>query len=417
MKRKVNFKLSLLERIKCEKKQNDFVDKKRLIRDDSVSCSSRDKDQERLPTRQRQKSNGTSHNHKWRHFFRSRSSANTPWEQSLRNHRRSIDVVWSASDLGSLSADKYNNDCNITEYEYKTENAEEKYDDNIIESETYWKNKVLRKFSADQRDLLGETLFFHIWNTKGESTAADLVKSCEPNQLTSKAQSHFDNACKLWKGDKYDAAHGEFERSRRIREVQSPQKSLLQVQYKRTSDESDTKRMDENAELFFAMGMTQSAKRNHYAALKEFRRAFQISALGLGMLHDLAKASLHMIRSTCLAMGHRSYEIQHSVSLLIKDIEHEIAADKLCAKGVKGRALSVYANLQLLYDSDSMVQARIMSKMARIFEENEQYEQSLELWTEILVLYNENPSLGTDHPMARHALCKIVEARKQIQLK
>ena len=141
----------------------------------------------------------------------------------------------------------------------------------------------------------------------------------------------------------------------------------------------------------------------------------QVAALGLGMEHELTKASAHMIRSVSLAMGKTAQEIQQNISQLTSDLQNEIEGDKLYGSGEKDRALVEYANLNLLYDTDSKVQSRIITKMATIFQEKEDYLKAMDLWTDLLVLYEDTPSLGFHHPMARHALARVVEVRRKIQ--
>jgi len=284
--------------------------------------------------------------------------------------------------------------------------------------EGYWQNNVLPKFSADQRDLLAESMFFHIWKTQGKEEASQILKDHNSNSLSTMAEEHFDHGCQLWAKDDAEAAHSEFKRSRELREIQSTEKNLLHVQYSDDGDEGSKKcnnKHESNAELCFALGMIQSAREDNHAALKEFRRAMQVSALGLGMDHELTEASSYMIRSIYLTMGQSAKEIKHNISQLTSDLNHEIEGDQLYESGKKEQALVEYANLKLLYDADSMVQARVITKMATIFEEKNDFAKAMDLWTDLLVLYEDTPSIGLHHPLARHALKKIVNARRRLQ--
>ena len=423
--------MGLVKRIKCEKK----LDLKYETTIDSECPSSSRIDN---PAKKEEMQTSTRKNkYRWYHFLKSNKPDDTLQDDTMKNHRNSMALV-SANHFAAFldkRAAIYNDIHNrttasATEGRNDVDNirttppATERAEHTTINSdrsipEDYWKSEILPKFSSDQRDLLTESLFSHIWKTQGEGMASKLLQRYDFNNLNSIAEEHFDHGCQLWAGDNTDGARSEFERSRRIREVQATQKSLLHVQYLQDKEESDNQNtaidMEVNAELFFALGMVQSTRNDNHASLKEFRRTMQVSGLGLGMEHELTKASLYMLRSTYLAMGQTEQEIQRNISQLTGDLHNEIEGDKLYASGEKEQALMEYANLKLLYDSDSMVQARIITKMARIFEEKEDHAKALDLWTDLLVLYEDTPSLGLHHPLARHALAKVVGARRKVQ--
>ncbi len=420
--------MDLVKKLKCEKKLEDLLDKNYATSNESESDNSclvinypKTTDRTRSKTKPKRR---------WHRLFKSKKSGDPLWDEAFRKHRSSMDV--SENQFGSFADENRNpyNDpafegdrdsryCSATNYFGETDHQRLNHfnKNDLIECEKFWKNNVISEFNADERDLLAESLFSHIWKTQGKESVSRILGNFDAKSLARKADDYFENGCQLWGSNYTQAAHVNFERSRRIREIQSVQKSLVYIQHLPNDDNNNLalESAESNAELYFVLGMVQTAKENLYASLKEFRRAMQIAALGLGMEHELTKASLYMIRSTCLAMGQTKDEIQHSISLLACDIEHEIVADKLFAKGQKEQALVEYANLKLLYDSDSMVQARIISKMARIFEEKRDFSKAMDLWTDLLLLYNETPSLGLNHPLARHALAKVIEARRQIQ--
>ena len=431
--------MGLVKRLKCEKKLHvdDFIDKNYATSNDSESFSSSCVDNPQ--TKDRRRNTKRRNKHRRYQFFRLNKPDDTLWEDIVKNRRNSMNMVSenrfasflnkragiyndNRSQTKSLSIETTESDWSAQKKSktcfYPGNTAGDCYENNTINSERYWENEILPKFSADQRDLLAESLFSHIWHTQGESVASKLLNNFDSTNLDYKSNDCFDNGCQLWAENNTERAYREFERSRRIREVQATQKSLLHVQC--LQDDKQNNQIAEenaefNAELYYSLGMAQSAKENLYASQREFRRAMQIGALGLGIDHEITKASLYMIRSTSLEMGQTEHEIQQSLSLLTSDVEHEIDADKLYALGKKEEALLEYANLSLLYDSDSMVQARIITKMATIFEEKRDYSKALDLWTDLLVLYNETPSLGLHHPLARHALAKVVGARKRTQ--
>jgi hypothetical protein len=430
--------MELVKRMKCEKKldlkyetsnDSDCTSSSRI---DNPAKSSRIDNPAKKEERQTSK---RKNKYRWFHFLKSNKPDDNLWDDTIKNHRSSMALI-SANHFAAFldkraaifndihnrttaPASERRNDVDNS----RTVHANERAECTTVDSarsipEEYWKNEILPKFSADQRDLLAESLFSHIWKTQGETMASKLLKTYDFNNLNSIAVEHFDHGCQLWAGNNAEGARSEFERSRRIREVQAAQKSLLHIQYlqdKESVNQNTESDMESNAELFFALGMVQSARNYNHASLKEFRRAMQVSALGLGMEHELTKASLYMLRSTYLAMGQTEHEIQHNVSQLTDDLHNEIEGDQLYESGEKEQALMEYANLKLLYDSDSMVQARVITKMARIFEDKEDHAKALDLWTDLLVLYEDTPSLGLHHPLARHALAKVVGARRKVQ--
>ena len=97
------------------------------------------------------------------------------------------------------------------------------------------------------------------------------------------------------------------------------------------------------------------------------------------------------------------------------DITNEIAGDVLRELNDWDEALLEYANLSFLYDKDGQTQARIRTKIASIFEERGDYSKAMELWSDVLVLYDNSQSIGLEHPLAKHAIMKIVKGRRKIQ--
>ena len=418
--------MGLVKRLKCEKKLEDLLDKRYETENDSESVSSSGKrDRAKRKTK-----------HRWYHFFVSNKNIDDDILNGVVTNNSSNLALVSANhfakflDENSTDLNNINNnrittpDTEVPPETAKIQNdraAEYPKTTIVIESsrnipEEYWQNKILSRFSADQRDLLAESLFSHIWKTQGEGLATKLVKTYDTKNIDKIANDHFERGCQLWADEDTEGAHSEFERSRRIKEVQADGKSLLYhrcIQDEEGSAKHSAAEFD--AELCFALGMVQSARQEYHSALKEFRRAMQIAALGLGMENELTKASAHMIRSVYLNMGQESHEIQQSIAKLTADLQNEIEGDQLYETGKKDQALVEYANLNLLYDSDSLVQSRIITKMAAIFEEKEDYVKAMDLWTDLLVLYEDTPSIGLHHPLARHALTKIVIARRKIQ--
>lgn len=425
--------MDIVKLLKCEKKLDEF-EKRYETENDSDSTSSytgvddpvkKDNNQtwERKPKR------------RWFQFFKSNpESDDSLWSDELTNHRNKTLALASANHfakfldnrsdvLNEINNRTIKNQKNI-DVENTTGDPESPSNDSTyragnIEAQKIWQMKILPKFSPDERDLIAESLFSHIWNTQGGLVALELMKRYGSTSLYNVSEQHFDRGCQLWSDENTEGAHSEFEQSRRIREVQAAQKSLLFVRYtqygNQESNNMDTIGTESNAELFFALGMVQMARTNNHSSLREFRRAMQISALGLGMDHELTKASSYMIRSTYASMGHSAEEINRKILQLADDLQHEIEGDQLYESGMKEQALVEYANLKLLYDSDSMVQARIITKMSTIFEEKGDYSKAMDLWTDLLVLYEDTPSIGLHHPLARHCLSKVVKARRNLQ--
>ena len=172
---------------------------------------------------------------------------------------------------------------------------------------------------------------------------------------------------------------------------------------------------ESNAQLYYAMGTVLMAQQEYQAGLKEFRRAAQIASLGLGFDHELSKASYYMIRTTLLTIGYSSNAIRRYIAQMKTDITNEIAGDVLRELNDWDEALLEYANLSFLYDKDGQTQARIRTKIASIFEERGDYSKAMELWSDVLVLYDNSQSIGLEHPLAKHAIMKIVKGRRKIQ--
>ena len=323
--------------------------------------------------------------------------------------------------------------------------------------EEHWKQKV-SKFSEEHRGLLAESLFSHVWKTQGESVAKNLLEGYDRKGLEQSADDHFDNGCQLWAWKDTVGARWELELTQRIREIDAPEKSLVHVMRRKERDDrrketlSDFRNLppicesesesnsnsnskskhsrnsknhnassvedplvESNAELFFALGMVRAARQEFHAALREFRRGIQVAALGLGFDHELTKASSFMIRTTLVDMGYQPHQIQHSLEQLHNDLHHEVEGDLLYQSGKKEQALVEYANVNFLYDSDAMVQARVKTKIASVFDEMGDHTKSMDLWSDLLVVYDDAPSIGLRHPMARLASEKIARAQRQLQ--
>eukprot|EP00536_Pseudo-nitzschia_multiseries_P012479 jgi/Psemu1/290316/fgenesh1_pg.479_\ len=335
--------------------------------------------------------------------------------------------------------------------------------------EEYWEEAVVPKFPSEHRDLLAETLFCHIWKTQGKSVALKLMGDYENENLNQTANDRFRHGCQLWRQDDYEGAGWELERSLMIRDVQQSHQSLVNVrylkQYKEKGDENqvgeqvsrekeineivqnyanadpaeeestlDMERGDtlipvpngkmfrvntlspspveSSAQLYYALGMVRMSQEDHVDALMEFRRSIQVAALGLGVAHDLTKAATYMIRAALLTMGYRSHEIRKYLVQLKSNIYHEIEADVLYESGNVDQALAEYIELNFLHDPDSQVQARIRTKIASIFEERGEYIKAIQVWADLLVLYDDTPSLGLHHPLARKAVTKIVDGKR-----
>mmetsp|Transcript_12538 Transcript_12538/g.29379 ORF Transcript_12538/g.29379 Transcript_12538/m.29379 type:complete len:412 (+) Transcript_12538:76-1311(+) len=335
--------------------------------------------------------------------------------------------------------------------------------------EEYWEEAVLTKFPSEHRDLLAETLFCHIWKTQGKSVALKLMGDYENENLNQTANNRFRHGCQLWRKDDYEGAGWELERSLMIRDVQQSHQSLVNVrylkQYKEEGDEnkvseqvSREKEIDEivqnyanadpateqtgldrersdtfvpvpngkmfrvntlspsptesSAQLYYALGMVRMSQEDHVDALMEFRRAIQVAALGLGVAHDLTKAATYMIRAALLTMGYKSHEIRKYLVQLKSNIYHEIEADVLYESGNINQALAEYTELNFLHDPDSQVQARIRTKIASIFEERGEHIKAIQVWADLLVLYDDTPSIGLHHPLARKAIARIVEGKR-----
>ena len=410
--------MGFVTRLKCEKKLVSADEKWYETENDSSGCTGSSGSDD--PAQNQRQISKRRTKHRWFHTFK----ANNDIHVDVDERRHSSLALMSANHFAEILDTRGDVLDRVKKDLCKRTLAKNCGEDSTLASlrtlpSGYWKTKILPKFTSDQRDILVETMFSHIWRTQGETIASKLLQSHESQSLSNIANDHFNNGCQLWAENNNEGARAEFERSKRIREVQSAHKSLLHIKGGQDRYNNMTQvpedDVEANAELFFALGMVQAAENNNYAALREFRRAMQISGHSLGIDYDLTKASIYMIRSVLQDLGRNQKQINHTINQLMVNINNEIEGDQLYEQGEKEQALVEYANLSFLYDTDSMVQSRIITKMATIFEEKRDFSKAMDLWTDLLVLYEDTPSIGIDHPLARHALTKVVEARRQLQ--
>lgn len=304
--------------------------------------------------------------------------------------------------------------------------------------EHYWHGRVVPHFSQGQRDLLAERLFCHVWNKEGRDAALAVLDGNTSESLQRTATDRFDQGCRLWGEDQHNAALWELQRSRALHEARH-EMGLLHVRHRPggsgsgSGDAADEGRDEDgaagegreintespsetesHAQLYYALGTVQLALNEQPAALREYRRALQVSVLGLGEDHQLTQATLYMIRCTLLTLGLPSPKIQKYAQCLLGDLRRETEGDDLFAAGEWDQALLEYVSVGFLKDRDAEAQARIRAKMALVFEEKGDYMKALELWSTVMALYAGSCSIGLDHPLTRHATMKFVQNRSQV---
>ena len=314
------------------------------------------------------------------------------------------------------------------------------------EAEKYWHRHVLPKLLPDRHDIVAEQLFCRLWmkeNDRGNTT--DLIQdistwtspstSATPSSsLAFTAKEYFVHGCELWGEEKYTEAMLEFERSLKIRENELQQSLLfvrrevetrqgddnIQDRVGCTDDTNDKDDIDEDmearAQLFYAMGTVHMSLGDHAAALLEFRRSFQISGIGLGIDDHLTQACMYMLKRVLLVMGgHSSFSIKSYIRDVTADIEKEADADRNYKMGNLESALEAYANLSFVKDEDPQIRGRVQTKMALIFEENGEFLDAMQVWSDIMSLYALSPSIGSTHPMTITAMMKYVQCRMKMQ--
>jgi hypothetical protein len=320
--------------------------------------------------------------------------------------------------------------------------------------ERHWHGEVAPRLSRGHRDLLAERLFCHVWEREGRDVALALVRdNTDEGILRRAADARFDAGCRLWGEEKHGKALWELQRCRSIHEVRNGGMSLLHVLHRNNKDDHDENNApnkgryaagtkdaaageasvtpvprsssmeintvcpsptESHAQLHYALGTVQLGLNEHTVALREYRRAMQISFLGLGENHRLTGAIGYMIRTTLLTIGLSSPNIHHYLTALTDALRREGEGDDLFASGEYDEALLEYVGVRFLKDRDVQAQARIRSKMASAFEEKGDHVKALELWSTVMALYAGCSSIGVDHPLSRHATVKFVENRARV---
>jgi hypothetical protein len=308
-----------------------------------------------------------------------------------------------------------------------------------IDSDTFWTK--LPNMDQGHQNLLAEKLFCHIWHSEGKETAIELIQSYTEKNMMQEANSEFHMGCAFWADDENEKALRKLQRCRAIQEALNPQSTVLVYHQldaitlsgrqsernirddfpchiegpSRIKDEANIGDTESIVQVFYATGMIHMALRNFAIASEEFRLAIQIAAIGLGMEHQLTKASTYMLRKTLLTRGYSSPKITSFMKRFMEDIQDEIKVDTLNKSGKWEKALMGYANLNFLEYKDVRSQVRVRMKIATLWEENKFYDKALDMWASILVLYEKNPAFGLDHPFVRHAVKKLVDNQCQIQ--
>lgn len=179
------------------------------------------------------------------------------------------------------------------------------------EAEEYWHNHVASNVSQKQIDFFAEQSFCRLWNEKGIKAAEDVLFTQTDHQhLLQVAEQRFNDGCELWGQGRHEQALYELQRSRDIRETHLQPQSMMFFRGGTRGQLPSSSQIESHAQLFYATGTVHLSLGDHSAALLEFRRALQVSGIALGIEYHLTEASMYMIRTVLLTMGHTSLSIK-----------------------------------------------------------------------------------------------------------
>lgn len=264
------------------------------------------------------------------------------------------------------------------------------------DAEVHWDQWIAPNLSIDQKALLAEHLFGHIWSQQGSKVAMNQV--LDSTQLLESAQDRFDQGCRLWSQNLFEPALVEIEKSRQIQLAQgswcSPE---MEVQ------------------LYYATGTIHLGLEDCRKALAEFRQAWRLSGLTLGADHVLTKSSQHMTGIVLSEQGCGTMEIHHELTVLRQAIAYEKEGDNHREIG-DDLELAVYKYRQSILEyrmhqdrcqvDDAVVeQAAIRCKIAIVLEELGRRPQAETEWATSLSMYQS--VLGSRHPKTIDTMTKL----------
>jgi tetratricopeptide (TPR) repeat protein len=247
-----------------------------------------------------------------------------------------------------------------------------------------------------------EQFYCHALTNEGRDTAIEPLQSESKSNLVSLAVSYFHRGCELWAQDDLSYALSQLKLSKSIWERYSPSLTFLLQAFGNDSKSSEQELAGNTeyvAQLYYALGTVHLSMKHCLDALKSFRSALQVTALGLGVEHDLFGAILYMMRLTLLTMGFSSPKIHEYIKHFRRELTKESRADMYAAAGRIEKALMKYEALSFVWDSDWQAKARVKTKIATMHEENGNLLKATREWSIISALYKEVANLDKENPL------------------
>ena len=274
----------------------------------------------------------------------------------------------------------------------------------ITTAEHYWERRISNKWSKVQKAVLAEQFFQHVWNRDGKHAALEQIRNTQ--QQDKLAKSYFDYGCQLWGEGRYSSALRKLEQSLTIHEA-----------CKTTSSPSFSF-VEQEVRLHYALGTVHMGLEQHPKALKEFRRAWRIGGLQLGVFHKLTQASQHMVEIVLKSyMGLGILPAHCQLHQLRTSILREREGDVLAYLGKFESAMQEYRHSLIPEDHvdddyDLLAQASIRCKMASLWEKQEKYGLAGDEWASALSLYRD--AVGSDHPETIRTMERLTDNHRRI---
>jgi tetratricopeptide (TPR) repeat protein len=262
------------------------------------------------------------------------------------------------------------------------------------DAERYWDRWIASKLSKDQKILLAENLFRHVFRTQGKEVA--LSQIIMPKQQAQMALVRFDRGCQLWGEEQNQPALLELRKSQAIQDA-----------YPSSSSENDD--IESQVKLHYASGTVHMAMKNYPLALKEFCQAWRMSGLRLGINHVLTLSSQHAVGNVLSRdMGLGIMEAQRQLNEIRRSILYEKEGDFLHSLGDLEMALQEYKECFDPKDNTNLLaQAHVKCKIGTILQEEGQYLQAGNEWAMALTMYQS--TLGSEHPLTIQTMKRFID--------
>ncbi|KAL3904243.1 MAG: hypothetical protein SGILL_010143 [Bacillariaceae sp.] len=272
----------------------------------------------------------------------------------------------------------------------------------------------MANLTPDRQANLAEKLYSHVLTNEGRDIAIGLLEESDKGALAPLAETHFHRGCELWAQEDYSYALSQLEISKSIWERCEPhlvhllQRARVSRLHDCCSDYNNHDRHQDHhteliAQLHYAVGTVHLGMNSCREALKGFRRAFQVTALGLGMDQNLFGAILYMMRMTLLTMGYSSPKIHDYIQRYRKEIKKECDADRYAAEGNRPRALKKYNSLSFLQEGDWQAKVRVKTKVATLHEEGGDLLKAAKEWSSISAIYQKVASMDQENDLVQYA--------------